>query len=261
MFDRITKTPRKSSSRLAVLFSLSIGTHVAVALGLLIAGFWQIEKLMPPERRISLMPSGGPRAVEPSKPVEMERLKKPRVAKRPVKSLVQPDEQPPETETMTEIAAVEDTGESAGVGLGVGLGLGTGDGLQLGDSDGPVIPVVTLPAPPEPIEPPAPPVVRNIPPHLLDGTRIAGEEHILPPDSVRVAMHRQDERRLQGTIKMCLDREGRVSSLKVLRSTGYQAYDQKLLGTIRHWRYRPYRVDGQTVGVCTPIEYIYVVVD
>jgi TonB family protein len=63
---------------------------------------------------------------------------------------------------------------------------------------------------------------------------------------------------LTGTVKMCLDKEGGVRSLRILRSTGHSEYDQRLLAGMRTWRYRPYKLDsGAAVSVCTVVTFIY----
>jgi len=93
---------------------------------------------------------------------------------------------------------------------------------------------------------------------LIEGSRIEGNPRIEAPDSVRQAMVRAGQDKVKGMVKMCLDREGGVRSLAILRSTGHAEYDQRLLAGMRSWRYRPYRLDsGAAVPVCTVITFIY----
>jgi TonB family protein len=97
-----------------------------------------------------------------------------------------------------------------------------------------------------------------VPAKLIEGQRIAGESQIRPPDSVQATMHRRSERRAMGTIHMCLDRDGGVRSLRVMRSTGYPEYDQRLTSRMREWRYRPYRIaGGNAVPVCTAVTFVF----
>jgi TonB family protein len=111
-----------------------------------------------------------------------------------------------------------------------------------------------LATPGRPIERTEPQVV---PPHLLSGRRIGGDDRIAAPDAVRLAMVRADEAQLLASIKMCLARDGRVRDLTVLRSSGYPEYDAELLRQMRRWRYEPYQVSGEPVPVCTAVTFIY----
>jgi len=93
---------------------------------------------------------------------------------------------------------------------------------------------------------------------LIEGQRIEGDPKIAPPDPVKQALARSGLDRLVATVKMCIDKEGGVHSLRVLRSTGFSEYDQRLLAGMRTWRYRPYKLDsGAAVSVCTVVTFIY----
>ena len=261
MFDRFTARENRRRPRLAFILSVSFVGHMAVAVGLVVAGFWQIEKLVPPERGITI--GVAPRMAKEVKPKTLEPLKKvaskPRATNKVRKELLQPDPNAPDHDSDVEIeytTAPEDTEPGTGGG---GTGGGTGDGpFRIGAPVGPDIPfneVPNIPKLEKPVE------VLDIPAQFLDGQRIAGNERIMPPDSVRIAMHRNEQRRLEGTIKMCLDDRGFVTRLRTLRSTGFQAYDRKLMREMRHWRYHPYKVNGKPVPVCAPIVFIYLMLD
>lgn len=263
MFERYTDShqPRRRS-RLALILSVSFAGHLIAALGLVIAGMWQIERLMPPER--SLVVEIGPRIVKASEPKPMERIEpvaRKVARKRALKELVQPVDNAPEREPDDDVEygsleeiATGPVGEddSGGTGaLGTGVGTLFGDGVSFAE----VNHITALPKPPERER------VIDVPPKVLEGRRISGNPWIMPPESVRASMYRNDIWRIQGMVKMCLDRTGRVKMLKTLRSIGYKAYDRKLLRTMRHWRYRPYQIDGTPIGVCTVITFIYVMTD
>ena len=64
-------------------------------------------------------------------------------------------------------------------------------------------------------------------------------------------------RRVIGSFYLCITGGGNVASVTMLESTGLQAYDAKVMEGIRHWRYRPYLVDGQPAPVCTTVYYGY----
>ncbi len=93
---------------------------------------------------------------------------------------------------------------------------------------------------------------------LIEGSRIAGDPQIPPPPSVHAAMVDRHQAQVKGTVKMCLDRDGAVQSLRVLESTGHPLYDELLTSRMQSWRYQPYKLaSGVAVPVCTSVTFIY----
>lgn len=91
----------------------------------------------------------------------------------------------------------------------------------------------------------------------IEAQRIAGDPQIAAPDSVRAQMARAQQTQVQGHVKMCLDKDGQVTSARVLRSTGYPEYDARLTERMRGWRYRPFQVNGAAVPVCSVVTFVY----
>src|SRR5947209_4094636 len=90
------------------------------------------------------------------------------------------------------------------------------------------------------VAPPPPP-----PPTPLEGSRIAGEKMISPDDVTKTEIQRSGKDRVIGSFKLCLTIGGDISNVNMLKSTGFPAYDNKILSTIRGtWRYKPYNVNG-----------------
>ena len=113
-------------------------------------------------------------------------------------------------------------------------------------------------APPPPPPPPPPPrSPHNVPPTLLEGYRIAGNQAIAPDDLTKVAIARAGRERLIGSLKLCVDETGAVTIITLLKSTGFPDYDAKLEREMWQWRYKPYEVNGRPVRVCTAITFIY----
>jgi len=92
---------------------------------------------------------------------------------------------------------------------------------------------------------------------VLEPLRIAGNRVIPPPDAVRLQVQQQHRRRIVASLMMCLDNNGRISELKLMRRSGYPRYDRHLLSEISKWRYKPLRRNGRPVAVCTSLTYIY----
>jgi TonB family protein len=151
------------------------------------------------------------------------------------------------------------TGTATG-GQGRGTGPGTGDGPATGEpcdqALGPcgTVPVaLTLPE----LPPPPPPPVRDVTPEILRGLRIRGETAIHPPREVYDEMAAARQYRTTATIKLCLAPSGAVSSVSVLKSTAYPAYDRRLVETAGRWIYRPYTVNGTPVPACGVVTFQY----
>ncbi|MCG8417251.1 MAG: hypothetical protein MJE77_04820 [Proteobacteria bacterium] len=249
MFDRFIDRPKTRRPWLAAFLGCSVLAHVGMASVLLITAMWQIDKLAAPNREIyspvQLQLGEPPPEVEPTtRPITPKRPKRP-------KELVQPTK-----ETLLEDVeiSIEPPGGAA-EGHPDGIPGGTGDCVGCisgGTSD--FVPILEIEEPPRALANP----LKIIPPHVLEGQRVSGDEQIHPPDTVRLKMARDGRSRLHGVIEMCLDKSGRVSSLKIRKSTGYQNYDRKILDGMELWHYRPYRADGKPIPVCTSVTWIYV---
>jgi protein TonB len=204
---------------------------------------WGIEQLEPPKTSIDLAVAPPPPPPPPpppggAKPHDVVITPK----KRTVKDMVQPVKiEKQEQKQASEVVGVEG-GEEGGVEGGV-VG---------GDING----VMGAPPPPPPPPPPAPPT--NVAPQMLEGSRIAGEKQISPEDTTKIEIQRSGKDKVVGSFKLCLNVSGEVTTVNMLKSTGFVAYDQKILSKIRgEWRYRPYMVNGKPVPVCTAVTFIY----
>jgi TonB family protein len=87
--------------------------------------------------------------------------------------------------------------------------------------------------------------------------KIAGLEQIDAPLQVKQEMLEDGLRRTRATIKLCVDPDGFVAIATVLGSTGYPAYDRRLVDEMSRWQYRPLVVDGRAVPFCTVINLLY----
>lgn len=109
--------------------------------------------------------------------------------------------------------------------------------------------------PPPPPPPPAPP--QNVPPTALEVQRIAGEKAIVPDDVTKTEIQRSGKEKLVGSFKLCVTAGGVVSTVSMLKSTGFPAYDTKITTEMRRWQYKPYLINGNAVPVCTAVTFIY----
>jgi protein TonB len=146
-----------------------------------------------------------------------------------------------------------------GLGLGKGPGTGPGDGPPAADPCKKAGAACGLPPATTPQEVPRPPRVKvhTVPPQILKGLRTSGETAIHPPYAVLQQMHRNEDRKTIASIKVCLATDGTVSSVALLRSTKYAAYDEAIMGAARRWRYKPYTVNGAPVPACGMVTFVY----
>jgi len=248
MFESLIQgKSKRRGRRVGVFAAVSVAVHVVAVFGLLIRSSWAVEKLAVPHTDIvynspvSMPAAPPPPAGEPKSRTER------RPAKRNAKA---PNVQPQKVEIASSAATETSGDESAGGGgdangreggIPGGIGLtgleGIGDGL-----DGP---------PPEPVR------AKVVPPKAIRGLRIAGTEQITPPDKALVAMQRSGSSKVVATAKLCLTQSGTVQSVSFLKRSGYGSWDRKIAAHMGQWRYRPYRIAGKAVPVCTSVTFIY----
>jgi protein TonB len=240
--DKHRKLPKWAAPILmgAVVF------HLGLFVTMWIKTIWEIEQLERPKTSIDLAVAPPPPPPPPpppggAKPQEVQITPK----KIKVKDIVQPVKIEKQ-----EVTKVEESGDPNGVEGGVEGGVA--GGVVGGDLNG----VMGAPPPPPPPPPPAPP--QNIPPTLLEGSRIAGEKMISPDDVTKTEISRSGKDRIIGSFKLCLTVGGAIASVNMLKSTGFPAYDNKIQNKMRsEWRYKPYMVNGKAVPVCTAVTFIY----
>lgn len=272
-------------SRRALIIVVSLVVHLGLGVTVLVSGAWRLERLDRPRAAalalgVMLPPApagGGGEAAAAAAP-------KPKLApKRRVKEPVQPT---PPREDRAELAAATDatTGEHAGTGSGRGDGDGKGDGDgDGGDGDGSCAGDacgVAAASPPvcgdRRVEAPETcddgnttsgdgcsstcrlePAV--IPPTVLAGLRVSGDTQIVPPDPVKTMMLRDGRDRTTASLKVCIGATGAVTSVAVIGSTKYPAYDARLLAAVRAWRYRPYTINGAPAPSCSAVTFVYTI--
>ena len=108
-------------------------------------------------------------------------------------------------------------------------------------------------------DPPPPPMAepKMVLQVALEQQRISGDKDIQPPNDVATKISRAGKR-VVGVVKMCLNTGGKVKSINMLKSTGHPSYDAKIKSKIRLWKYRPFKVNGKPVPVCTSVTFIYI---
>ena len=78
-------------------------------------------------------------------------------------------------------------------------------------------------------------------------------------DETQAELRSSGKDKVIGSYKLCVSVDGEVATVSQLKSTGFAAYDGKIIDEIKRWRYLPYIYDGAPVPVCTAVTVIYAV--
>lgn len=87
--------------------------------------------------------------------------------------------------------------------------------------------------------------------------RLEGERRIAPSPLTQAQLGRAGRSSTVGVFDVCVERDGSVSEVRVVRSTAFAAYDAKIQREIRTWKYQPALLDGQPATGCTTVTLVY----
>lgn len=104
---------------------------------------------------------------------------------------------------------------------------------------------------------PVPNPPKIVSPTVLEPLRLAGSKLIVPDDKTKAAIQASGHDKVIASLKVCLDATGAVNVVRLLRSSGFAAYDQLLDREIHGWKYKPYVDHGGAIPVCTAVTFIY----
>jgi len=247
MFENYEAAKHRKAPKWAMpLLTVGLIIHVAILMTMWIKSIWAVEKLELPKGRISL----GGFAPPPPPPPPPPAGKKPEEQKRdePKKHAVKDTVQPVTPDKVVETAPSSgDTGSEDGEEGGVEGGVAGG-----------IVGGVPTPAPPPP-PPPPPAAPQNVPPTALAQLRTGGEAQIQPDDVTKTEIQRSGKAKVVASFKICITAGGAMDTVKMLKSSGFPAYDGKLQREIKSsWRYRPFMVNGKAAPVCTAVTFVYV---
>lgn len=266
MFDQVLVRPKPSRRKTLLIVATAAG-HAAVISALVLVAFWKIEPLPLQERQVSVAvrleaePPGGP---PPGQKIDViKKAEKPIkvVPKDPVQPTIAKDPEPPKTDPGGAASTVPGGGGDNPDGDPRSTLTGTGTCFE--EPCGPEVaqpkkdpPKVTVdPCVADPNAPGCRPAM--VTPTVAAGLRIAGNEKIYPPDTVKLAMQRDGTSAVNATVKICIDKGGAIDEVRLMKKTGYADYDRELEQQIRRWKYRPYQVNGVETTMCTAIQINY----
>lgn len=253
--------------------AVSIGVHLALVVGLLVSSYWTVHRLSPPQRSIAIasfvpflevatpeQPSSRP-APPPKKGDGVRgkshdrKLVTAKTLTRPVASDAGTQELP--TEAVVAVAVEVDAAEGSrdsvtGVSDGIAGGVVGGEpGGVLGGA----LSALTGPGRLKP--PPPPPRTRRVAFAATELRRISGTRHVSPNAATIEQIKRDHKAMVTATVELCLGASGEVRRVQTIETSGYPAYDVKIQGQMKRWRYRPFLVDGAATPVCTVVHFIH----
>ncbi len=239
--------------RLAI--AASIVAHVGFAAALVINAAWRISKLEIHDPELAIAALGLPSSAPPA--LSGEKKEKPVIEIEKFDDIAQKNDA---TENHDEASASDvgsPDGHADGIGDSQGNTVGAPDGKSSICPSGNCIKLDDLAPPPKP-KPEPPRIVAN---EVIKGYKTSGEDQIHPSTKIKSAINRSSSRKVHGIVYVCISTSGRVVSAKLSHSTGYGEYDAKLLAGVRRWIYRPYKISGKAIQVCTAINFIYRLTD
>jgi protein TonB len=231
-----------------------VAIHGLVLVGLTASSWWSIDKLSPPREGVVLAVATPPPAPPPARKASP---KTPATSEREVVRKRKTDDTTQPVRITDEVPQPE-SGDG-GPGRPDGIDGGDPDSFCVGPQCDPLAPKLA------PVVPPSGDVDDDdtggdeqiVPQVAIDKRQISGDRQIRPASETKVKMVRAGDMRVVTTVKMCVSARGTVNRLELLSSSGYPAYDRKVLNQIRTWRYRPFEVNGKPVPVCTAVTLIY----
>jgi TonB family protein len=233
------------------LVGVSLVVHIAIIFGLFVAGAWRIDRLDAVRHRVDIAYAPPPPPASGGSPKAAAQTFTPK------QHIVHETVQPVQHVAAAPVEATADADAGDSTGTGTGSGTNPGDGEGSGVEGGVTCGVPDCAGPPPDRFPKIPPPQQMIAPTVLKGMRISGETQIQPNDALKSQLLHEGASKLVAMFKVCVDTQGNVNATSQLRSTGYAAYDQELLGAVRAWRYRPYSVGGAAVPVCGIVTFNY----
>jgi hypothetical protein len=249
---RTLLAPARRSGR-RTLVVVSVGIHVAIVFGLFVSGIWEIEKVEAGRMPVDLayvaehQDNGSEGAAAPKAEKFKQKAKKEQ--KKLVTETVQPVEIKKE-EKLEPLVTTTGDGDGSGSGSGSGSGRGTGTGSGSGDGSGSGSgsdDCATCGV-----------IERFVPPTVLKGLRISGETQVQPPALTKIEIRNSGKSKLLAVFRVCVGTRGEVSTLTLVKSSGFEAYDSTLTAAMRDWKYKPYLLDGKKpVPVCGMVTFIY----
>src|SRR5512147_1702444 len=192
---------RKLPPWAAPVLGAAVIFHIGLFVTMWVKTIWKIDMLERPKTQVDLAVAPPP---PPPPPPPPGGARPQNVQITPKKIKVKDIVQPVKIEKQ-EVQKVEDSGDPNGVEGGVEGGVA--GGVVGGDLNG----VMGAPPPPPPPPPPAPP--QNVPPTLLEGSRISGDKNISPDDVTKTEIQRSGKDRIIGSFKLCLNVTGAITNV------------------------------------------------
>lgn len=235
----LAKEERRPKLRKQLMLTVSLALHGVLLVVGIVHSFWTVEELAPPSLAVTLHLGAPPPPPPPPAARKASASSKPKakatdarpdriVAPKEVSKDI-PKEEPKKEEE-------EDKGQQGGVEGGV---VGGVVGGTLG-----AVPTAKV-------------EVKEVPKMLTP--QVGRQQLLIDPerDEYKVKVPpalRQQDMRFAAILKICVNAQGTVTSVQVLRGAD-PTIDGQFPIVMSRWRYKPYTIDGRPVPFCYPLRY------
>jgi protein TonB len=228
MFDLITGELKHAPRHQTAPIVVSVVAHAVVASAVLMATVFFVGEQLPEVKTMMAFVAAPPAPQPPPAPAPPAPARAQREQTKPVPaaSPAAPVEAPIEIASETPAPDVDEEGTMAGVEGGVPGGVAGG-----------VVAALDAEVPPPPPPAPAPRAPIRVGGAVKEPALVHRVDPVYPVLAVSAG--------LEGTVilEAIVDRDGRVESLRVLRSQG--VLDRAALDAVKQWRYSPVLLNGQ----------------
>jgi TonB family protein len=236
------------------ILSVCIAVHAAALVAMYASNVWGIERLDGGKQLAGIAvlsppaPSGGPEGLPETKMNKKKPKEQPKkIVDVPVQPVV-PKEEDKKVEPLV--------GDGGGGGNTTGPGTNPdGKPDDTGTCTGPLCGAGSG----EVVEKPKKKKVTFVAPPDMQHLRVWGDPKIHPAANTKTEILRDGKNKVTGVIQLCISETGAITSVTINRSTGYPAYDQRLIDGARTWRYRPHILQGEAVPACSFISFVYTI--
>jgi TonB family protein len=84
--------------------------------------------------------------------------------------------------------------------------------------------------------------------------RISGQQP-LATDAELATMKATGMTGTKAMVRLCLDKQGDPASVTLVRPTGVDSLDERVISVVKTWRHKPYLVDGKATDVCAGLMF------
>jgi TonB family protein len=87
---------------------------------------------------------------------------------------------------------------------------------------------------------------------MLETHRLRGSKQILPDATMQAEFEKARHSLVGTSVKLCVDTNGTVFSVSLLKSSGFTSYDRKITREVKRWTFKPF-----STAVCSVASFVW----